>query len=305
MAGKLLGRCRGVFVVSGSANVALPLALRGKPYALWLATTYRDELAAKAQVGDRWAQSVLAKPSWKLIERQEKFAIRRAKQVLSMSYHTAKRIKELVPEAAGRVETLPVPVDTAIYKPDPPARRESPYGEYLLLAARINDPRKNVGMLLRAFATIRERHPQIKLVLAGEAPNEALRSLTHELGLEKSVIFAGVVSREELLRLYQGAALFVLPSTQEGLGIVALEALACGTPVVATRCGGPEGFVIDGETGRLVDDLHDVAAFAGAVLDVLPTADRLRERCAAFAEATYSTPVVEARLRQTFEAIDQ
>jgi len=305
MAGKLLGRYRGVFVVSGSANVALPLALRGKPYALWLATTYRDELEAKARVGDQWAMSVLAKPSWRLIEWQEKIAIRRAASVLSMSYHTAERIRALVPEAAGRVETVPVPVDTTIYKPDPDARRESPYGEYLLLAARINDPRKNAGMLINAFAMIRNRHPRLKLVLAGETPGEALQSLITELGLDGSVVFAGTVAREELLKLYQGAALFVLPSTQEGLGIVMLEALACGTPVVATRCGGPEGFVIEGETGKLVDDLHNAEAFAGAVLDVLPTAGQLRERCAAFAEATYSYPAVEARLRKAFEAIAQ
>ncbi|MBN1122470.1 MAG: glycosyltransferase family 4 protein [Anaerolineae bacterium] len=301
--GKLLGVYRGVFVVSGSANVALPLALRSKPYALWLATTYRDELEAKAAVGDQWAQSVLSKPSWRLIEWQEKLAIRRAKRVLSMSYHTAERIRELVPEAAGRVETVPVPVDTTIYRPDPDTRRESPYGEYLLLAARINDPRKNVGMLIRAFAIIHERHPQIKLVLAGEAPDEPLRSLVNSLGIGRSVVFAGMVSREELLKLYQGATLFVLPSTQEGLGIVVLEALACGTPVIATRCGGPEGFVIDGETGKLVDDPHDAEAFAEAVLNVLPSAGQMRERCAAFAEAVYSYPVVEARLRQAFETI--
>jgi glycosyltransferase involved in cell wall biosynthesis len=305
IAGKLLGRYRGVFVVSGSANVALPLALRGKPYVLWLATTYRDELEAKTRVGDQWAMGVLAKPSWRLIERQEKFSIRRAERVLSMSYHTAERIRELVPEAARRVETVPVPVDTTIYKPDPDARRNSPHGEYLLLAARINDPRKNAGMLIRAFAIIRDRHPQIKLVLAGEKPDEALRSLVNSLGIGGSVVFAGTVSKEELLKLYQGAALFALPSTQEGLGIVVLEAMACGTPVVATRCGGPEGFVIDGKTGKLVDDLHDAKAFAGAVLDVLPAAGQLRERCAAFAEATYSYPVVETRLRQAFEAIDQ
>ncbi len=305
IAGKLLGQYRRVFVVSGSANVALPLALRGKPYALWLATTYRDELEAKAAVGDQWAQDVLSRPSWRWIEGQEKLSIRRAKSVLSMSYHTAERIRELVPETAGRVETVPVPVDTTIYKPDPDAQRELPYGEYLLLAARINDPRKNASMLLRAFAIIRERHPQIRLVLAGEEPDEALRSLTDDLELGESVVFAGTVPREELIRLYQGAALFVLPSTQEGLGIVVLEAMACGTPVVATRCGGPEGFVIDGETGKLVDDLYDAEAFAGAVIDVLPAAEHLRSRCAAFAEATYSYPAVEERIRQAFETIDQ
>jgi D-inositol-3-phosphate glycosyltransferase len=89
------------------------------------------------------------------------------------------------------------------------------------------------------------------------------------------------------------------------LGIVVLEAMACGTPVVSTRCGGPEGIVSDGQTGRLVPN-RDVEAFAGAVIDLLGQPDRLeamRRACVAFAEQHFSWAAIERQLRDTVDAV--
>jgi glycosyltransferase involved in cell wall biosynthesis len=173
----------------------------------------------------------------------------------------------------------------------------------VLLAARLNDPRKNVAMLLRAFAQVRAKLPDVKLVLVGEEPDESIRTLVDTLGLAEAVCFPGIVSKDELLRLYQGAELFVLPSRQEGLGIVMLEAMACGTPVIATDCGGPEGIVVDGITGRIVPN-DDADRFAQAVIDTLNHPDELaamRERCREFAVEQWSREVVEDTLIQHFE----
>ncbi len=304
MAGPLLGRYPAVFATSGSAHVALPLALRGQPYVLWVATRYRDELQAKADVGDRWAQQVLGSPTWRILEAQERLALRRATRVLALSYHTAERLRELAPEIEDRLETVLFPLDLEHYRPNATVRANPPYGRYLLFAARINDPRKNTGMLLQAFARVRLHHPDLRLVLVGEEPDEALRQQVHDLGLTEAVIFGGVVPSAELLRLYQGAELFVLPSVQEGLGIVALEALACGTPVVSTPCGGPKGIVVEGQTGRMVASAHDPAAFADAILDLLADAARLealRQRCVTFAAEHFAAPVVAAQLRAAYE----
>ena len=306
--GPLLGQHHCFMVASGSAHVALPLALRGIPYSLWVATLYEDELQAKQATGDNWARRVLNSPTWPLLVAQEQYVLRRAERVLALSFHTAERIKQMVPDAANRVETVLFPVDTRRFKPSQTVRDDPPYGRYLMLAARINDPRKNVGLLLRAFARVREEHPDLSLVLVGEDPNDAVLRLVRELGLKDAVIFGGIVPADELLRLYQGAALFCLPSLQEGLGIVVLEALACGTPVVTTRCGGPEGIVIDGETGRVVDELHEPAPYAAAILDLLHDRERLarmRARCAAFAADNFASPVVAEQLRETYEATQQ
>src|SRR5262249_21761561 len=92
--------------------------------------------------------------------------------------------------------------------------------------------------------------------------------LTHELGLAEHVHFVGRVEDERLLDYYAAADVFVLPSSSEAQGIVALEAMACGLPVVATAVGGLLGTIDDGETGLLVPP-GDVDALATALVGLL------------------------------------
>ncbi len=307
LTGLLPGQHEIIIAVSGSAHVALPLALRGTPYVMWVATPYEDELQAKVVSGDEWAQRVMSGPGWRILQAQERIALRGARQVLALSPYTARRLKEIAPGAANRLDIMLYPIDTGLFRPDPAVQANPPYGRYLVFTARINDPRKNIPMLLRAFAIVRGRHPDMKLVLAGEQPNDAIKSLTRDLGLSDAVIYPGPIPARspELIRLYQGAQLFVLPSVQEGLGISMLEAIACGTPVVATPCGGPEGIVVEGQTGRMVSDLHDPAIFADAACDLLDHPDELallRERCVQYAAEHFSRPVVADQFRQACDA---
>jgi len=235
---------------------------------------------------------------WRVVQAQERLALRRADRILAISPYTVERIKTLVPEVADRVELVSVPVDTEYFTPDETTRDRSVAGDYLLLTARINDPRKNVAMLLHAFKTINERFPNLRLVLAGDEPNGSMQTLVDNLGLTDAVDFPGMVTRDELRRLYQGAQLFTLSSTQEGLGIVVMEAIACGTPVISTRCGGPEGVIVDGETGRLVPN-GDADAFAQAVIDLLSQPDhlsRMQHDCVAYALEHFATATVEKQL---------
>jgi glycosyltransferase involved in cell wall biosynthesis len=297
--GSALSRFERVVVASGSSHVALPLALLRRPFVLWMATLYEDELRGKAQAGDSWAASVLNGPFWPFLRWQERFVLRRAARILALSPYTRRRILEFAPEVADRVEVALVPVDAARFAP--PAQHSR--GRYLLAVGRINDPRKNTGLLLEAFALVREQHPDLTLILAGDAPGGGLLAQCDRLGLGDVVDFRGQVSADELLDLYRGAQLFLIGSTQEGLGIVMLEAMAAGTPVVATDCGGPEGIVVDGETGALVPN-GDAQAMAAAIISLLGDPERLktlRKNCAAFVKEHCDIPVVEATLRRHYE----
>ncbi|NDJ53494.1 MAG: hypothetical protein GYB68_10465, partial [Chloroflexi bacterium] len=109
LGGPLLGQHDQLMVISGSAHVALPAALRGIPYTLWVATLYQDELRAKADQEDGWAKGVLNSPTWPLLLAQERLALRRAGRILALSPHTAERIQTLLPEAADRIETVLYP----------------------------------------------------------------------------------------------------------------------------------------------------------------------------------------------------
>jgi D-inositol-3-phosphate glycosyltransferase len=88
--------------------------------------------------------------------------------------------------------------------------------------------------------------------LGRDSELERLRALTSELGISESVTFTGAVKQTELPLYYGAADVFVLPSYSESFGLVALEAMACGTPVVVSRVGGLKTFVKEGDSGYLI-----------------------------------------------------
>jgi glycosyltransferase involved in cell wall biosynthesis len=135
---------------------------------------------------------------------------------------------------------------------------------YILCVGRLDDPRKNVGLLLEAYSLLSaELKSTVRLLLAGAAgpPDEFWRRVD-SFGVSGRVSFVRAPDAEALVRLYQNAAVFALPSDEEGLGVVVLEAMACAIPVVATRCGGPEGIIADGVDGYLIaqDDARALSA---------------------------------------------
>ena len=129
--------------------------------------------------------------------------------------------------------------------------------EIILYVGRIV-PIKGIDKLLMAMTYLGKRE-KIKLVVIGgdqhcEEEVKRLKALTRRLEIDDSVDFLGLVDQEELPYFYSAADLCVFPSYYESFGLVALESLACGTPVVATRVGGIEGVIREGETGYVVKD---------------------------------------------------
>jgi glycosyltransferase involved in cell wall biosynthesis len=126
-------------------------------------------------------------------------------------------------------------------------------------------PRKNLGLLVEAWAVLRERmESPPKLLLAGKRGwlYEPLVRSVEERGLGDLVKFADYVERADLPALYSGALALTFPSLYEGFGLPALEAMSCGTPVVASNASSiPE---VVGDAGLLLDP-RDVGAWAGAV----------------------------------------
>lgn len=126
---------------------------------------------------------------------------------------------------------------------------------------------KGFDVLLRAMVDVPTSHD---LILAGDGPERgALERLAEELGIEERVVFPGRLDSAAVRQHMKGASVFVLPSRHEPFGIVNLEAMASGTPVVATRVGGVPEFVVDGVTGVLVEagDPERLAAAIFASID--------------------------------------
>lgn len=156
------------------------------------------------------------------------------------------------------MHVVPVPVDTATF--DVPA--SPPETARIGFAGRPEDPRKNLPLLIRAVAELKKRSIDASLALTGE-PQPALARLASELGIGDNVSFTGWLAEGELPSFMRSLDVFVFASGKEGLGIAGLQAMACGVPVVSTRCGGPEDYVIPEETGLLT------AATPGAMADAL------------------------------------
>jgi glycosyltransferase involved in cell wall biosynthesis len=142
------------------------------------------------------------------------------------------------------------------------------------------EPRKQVDVLLRAMQCVQESLPQAKLLVIGsgrsagaEDQTERLISLSRELSLDQTVTFVGPVGDQQLLDYYVAANVFALPSSSEAQGIVALEAMACGLPVVASAVGGLLGTIHDGDTGFLVAS-GAVGPLAERLLQVLQDSHR-------------------------------
>jgi glycosyltransferase involved in cell wall biosynthesis len=142
-------------------------------------------------------------------------------------------------------------------------------------------PVKGLDILLRALRLLADRGCQINLRVIGEAywgvyrqEEVRMKKLMSELNLSAMVEFVGKRPLSELVGEMQRSAALVLPSRAESLGMVLVEALACGTPVIATRCGGPEDIVND-QVGVLVppEDPEALAQGIAHVLDHLATYD--------------------------------
>jgi glycosyltransferase involved in cell wall biosynthesis len=144
---------------------------------------------------------------------------------------------------------LLMPVDTAIFHPAP--ERQTPWR--IGFSGRYGDPRKHVDLLLESVRLLVQAGQPVQLELAGEPEARFLQQRLTDLGIAERVRCHPYLPPAQLAQVLQGLDLFVIPSHQEGLCIAALEAMACGVPVVSTRCGGPEEFVLEGRTGQLVE----------------------------------------------------
>jgi glycosyltransferase involved in cell wall biosynthesis len=163
-------------------------------------------------------------------------------------------------------------VDTSVFYPqkNDSIRTELGLGpEHIVLGAVGNiRAAKGYEQFLKAARLINDKHPETRFVIAGEGSGplyEQLQELRRQLNLEKVFFFLGF--RKDSAEVLNNLDLFVLPSISEGFSISTIEAMACGIPVVVTRCGGPEEIVADTNTGIVVDS--NEAQIANAVIHLI------------------------------------
>lgn len=208
--------------------------------------------------------------SWMQLRLTVRSTARRAAQIITLSDHSKRDIVETYGISPDRISVTPAAAPHS-FKPisdnNELRRVRQTYGiesDYILSVGAIQ-PRKNLARLVAAYSRLRHAHPQGKLptlVIVGKRAwlyGETLRTI-EELELTSSVILTGYVPESDLPALYSGAICFAYLSYFEGFGLPLVEAMKCGTPVIAgNRTSSPE---VVGEAGMLVDpfQIDDIAA---------------------------------------------
>lgn len=216
--------------------------------------------------------------AWQKLPRFSRCALRRARSVLAVSNYTRQRLSREngIPADCWRV--FPNTLDPFL-TPAPARRAPQPT---LLSVARLDSQERGKGIesVLDILPGLRAQFPALHYVVVGRGDDQPrLQERARVLGLQNCIRFAGYLSPTDLARQYAACDVFVLPSIQEGFGIVFLEAMAHAKPVVGIRAGGTPEVITHAETGLLVDP-GDRDALAAALSQLLSGTD-LRQQIGA------------------------
>lgn len=254
-----------------------------------------------------------------------------ADRIVATSPQEQEVLRTLV-SVAGQIDVIPCGTDIQTFHAIPKADARAALGlrpdEAIVLYVGRFDPRKGIDTLVQAFAQLHQQrmqnldgyqpaspipHESLRLVIVGGSDAESadgeerarIEQLVANLGIKHQVIFAGQVGHDRLPLYYTAADVCVIPSHYEPFGLVAIEAMACGTPVVASDVGGLRFTVVPEETGLLVAP-QDVTAFAQAIARVLSDeiwSRKLRRQASLRVQQNFSWAGVAARLSHLYRQL--
>ena len=193
----------------------------------------------------------------------EKKLARTCQRILAPTDREKENLLKHCQAPAEKIGVVPCGVNLDLFRPMDKAAARQRLGfaedESIVLYVGRFDPIKGIDRLLEAMAYLKHRKRTRLVIIGGDDPGtpeyQNLRQLSAKFGIEKSVHFVGRIEQNQLPPYYSAADVLVVPSYYESFGLVGLESLACGTPVVASRVGAMQEIIEDGKTGLVVADL--------------------------------------------------
>ncbi len=254
--------------------------------------------------------------------REETALLREADQIIAATPAELAQLQWLYRADISRVAVVPPGVDLNLFYPRPATQAKRKLGldpavQMLLFVGRI-EPLKGIETLFQAVARLRdagvcECSQMCVAIIGGDAESdrasqnaemERLKRLRADLGLNELVTFLGAQDQDSLPDYYAAAQAVIMPSHYESFGMVALEAMACGTPVIASEVGGLAYLVRDGETGFHVPD-SDPQQLADRICEIITDPllrHELGEQAARHAQE-YCWPIIADKILGVYEAV--
>lgn len=244
----------------------------------------------------------------------EKLLVEQFSQILSCNTDAAELFRQRYPNIAERVTYIKNSFDPEIFYP---LTKEEQVAQktklsvnmglaeetsFILFAGRLH-PQKDPILLLRAFASLKDLSVHLLIAGDGELATE-VRAEINRLGLSERVTMLGVLNQKELAQFHQISSVFVLSSAYEGLPLVVLEALACGTPVVTTKCGETPKLLTP-ESGLVCEERDPVSIADALRRVVLNPEDYPMEFCVQAASPYAANTVVNQVYNQMWQSWEQ
>ncbi|RPJ71184.1 MAG: glycosyltransferase family 1 protein, partial [Alphaproteobacteria bacterium] len=257
---------------AGLVPLLLQYLWRKKPYKIWVEFihgVFLDEFYTIKQNNLLFSKAVIRASALLPLSCIEKLAARSSDEVIAVSNYAARKIVSLYSIPESKIHVIPNGIDKEVFfnahaKQIPICPELTVPIRKFLFVGRL-DPRKGILVLIKAFAKALKTYPLMELNIIGMGmQREDAWVACQTLNIKEYVHFLGKRSDKEIAEAYRSAYAVCMPSFQEGQGITALEAQACGTPVLASNAGGLPEVVLDGQTGVLINS-DDSDSFASAI----------------------------------------
>lgn len=227
-----------------------------------------------------------------------RFAFESADMVMPVSRSLQKALEGYGPKA--RFQIVPNVVDIDLFKPGTSSRSQNVLKRLLCVGLLNPSHIKGMPHLLKALSLLQEQRNDWQVDIVGDGPARAdYERLKTELALGDKVIFHGTKTKQEVAEFMRQADLFVLPSLFETFSLATAEALAAGTPVLATQCGGPEEFIND-DVGLLVPPGHASALCKGLNYMLNNLEHFSGEHISSYARKRFSPEIVGDKLHRIY-----
>ena len=232
-----------------------------------------------------------------------KVAIKQAKIITAVSQRGADQIELVLKNKKLKIQVLPMGVDTTLFFPSMQITGSSPL--QLLFVGRLYS-NKGLKFLINSLPEILKYHPSVELKVVGLGSlAERLKQLVKNLNLESKVKFLGAIDNSKLPDFYRSSAVFILPSSSEGLPVSLLEAMSSGCPAVVTAVGGIPEVVEHGKTGLLIQprSSQQISEAVNLILGDQELRKRISVSARELVEKKFNWHVIAEKFKQIYEEV--